>query len=708
MNKFNRYIIFVLVGLMPFYYIPSCSQNTSFSEWEKQIRYAANDTIKLDLLNKAAKKLINFYHSQSRKYANEALIIATRYNNKKIIADCNTIYGQDEFYNGNYPQALGFYIKAQALYTELDNKKGIADVYNLLAVVYHFQGPASFYIVESYNKLAIKIQEKIDDKEGLINSYFNLGELYMDDISQQYFKPDTSLIYFNKALELANTIKNDFYLGNIYSSIGKTYTDLQNYEQAFNYLNKALYIHEKINNNTGIIFANYRLANVYGKVGEYNKAVSFDLKALNLAEKTRNLDLINNICEDLSGLYVSLNDYKKALSYYKQSVETKFQLYNQERIARIAEYQTKYETVKKEKEIILLNKDKEIQRVDLLKKESEIKKRQILQNAFIFGFVLVLIIAIIAYRAYKNKKTANLLLAKQKKEILEKNSLLFQQKEEITSQRDEIEKKNNILKEAYNTIETKTNKITSSISYALKIQQAILPTEENRNKLFPNSFVLFLPKDIVSGDFYWFDQKDNKHFFSAIDCTGHGVPGAFMSMLAYNLLDQALNEYHLTKPSEILNYLNNKLREKLHSNISEDTLRDGMDISLCTYNTGTMVLEYAGVHHPLYVIRNKEIIILNPDVFSIGKNFTVAFSSFTNHMITLEKNDIVYLFSDGYYDQFNEANNKKFTRKRFKDTLIEIADNTMGEQQKELYRIFEEWKGKGEQIDDILVIGIKI
>jgi serine phosphatase RsbU (regulator of sigma subunit) len=320
----------------------------------------------------------------------------------------------------------------------------------------------------------------------------------------------------------------------------------------------------------------------------------------------------------------------------------------------------------------------------------------------------VLILAIVAYRGYQNKKTANLLLAKQKSEILEKNATLYQQKEEITSQRDEIEKKNTILKQAYSTIENKTNKITSSISYALKIQQSILPTEESRKKLLPESFVLFIPKDIVSGDFYWLDKRDNKIFLAAVDCTGHGVPGAFMSMIAFNLLDQALNVHNITKPSEILNFLNTKLREKLHTGIDDESLRDGMDIALCTLQTDTMEIEYSGVHHPLYLIRNNKLLTFKPDNFNIGNNFNSDFPSFTNQIIKLEKDDAVYLFTDGYYDQFNSLNNKKFTRKRFNETLLKIAKDPMDVQHKNLLRIFEDWKGNNEQIDDILVMGIRI
>ncbi len=684
------------------------AQNKNETDWNNKIEKATSDSSKLSLLIFAARDMIKYYPATSKKYASDAILIATRLNKKKEIADGFALLGQVEFIKGNYPLSLDHLLKASTIYQETTNKKGLADTYNLLSKVYHFLGPDYFMVAEKYNHSALIFQQAMNDKEGMVNSYTNLGELFSDNISISYFRPDSALFFLNKALNIAGKLNDEYSLANIYNIIGNTYKSLGKYDSAFKNLNKSLKIYNKINDNKGITISYYRLSSIYNRLGKYNLAISYNLKALKWAEENRNLDLINNICEDLSDSYAKLNDYKKAYAYYKKSVETKFQLYTQERIAKIADYQTKYETVKKEKEIILLNKDKEIQRVELQKKESEIKKQQIIQIAFLGGFILVLILAIVAYRGYQNKKNANSLLGKQKTEILEKNAILFQQKEEITTQRDEIEKKNVILKQAYDTIENKSNKITSSINYALKIQQSILPTEEKKTKLFPDSFVLFLPKDIVSGDFYWLDERDNKIFFAVVDCTGHGVPGAFMSMIASNLLDRALSEQHLTRPSEILNYINNKLIEKLHSNIDDDSLRDGLDIAICTYQKDTMIIEYTGVHHPLYIIRNNNLIIIKPDKFSIGNKLSDSLNTFTNQTVKIEKNDMIYLFTDGYYDQFNDRNDDKFTRKRFNETLLKLSAKPLYVQHTELISIFENWKGTNEQIDDILVIGIRI
>jgi len=674
----------------------------------KKMNLPIDDTVKVHRLIHTARNLLKQNLLSSANYAEEAIVLSKILNYKTGIADGLTITGQVEFHKGNYPLALDLLLKASTIYLETNNKKGSGNVYNSLGKVYQYQTPDNFDIASKYFGSALKLNTQTRNNEGIIISYSYIADLFADKINERHFNPDSALIYYNKALTLAKEINDSFYTANIYSSIGKTYSELNNFSASFEYLFKALLLQEKINDFKGIIHTNYRLGTVYSKIKNYKLALDYELKALKAAEEHRSLDLMNNICEDISELYFLTNDYKKSLHFYKKAVELKFQLYSQERIAKIAEYQTKYETVKKEKEIILLNKDKEIQRVELQKKESELKKQQVIQFAFITGFFLVFVLAVVAYRGYQNKKTANLLLAKQKIEILDKNRQLLQQTEEITSQRDEIEKKNITLKQTYDIIEHKSNKITSSINYALKIQQSVLPTDENWHQIFPESFVLYLPKDIVSGDFYWLNKREKNINFAAVDCTGHGVPGAFMSMIAHNLLDQVLNELHPTNPSEILKLLNNKLREKLHTNPEIDTLRDGMDIALCCYNKEQNILEYAGVHHPLYIIRRKELIVYQPDNFNMGNSFSELFNAFTNHIIKLEKEDVIYLFTDGYYDQFDVKNQKKFTRKKFNETLLNFSDYSFDEQKKQLLQTFYTWKGDNEQVDDILIIGIKV
>ncbi len=276
-------------------------------------------------------------------------------------------------------------------------------------------------------------------------------------------------------------------------------------------------------------------------------------------------------------------------------------------------------------------------------------------------------------------------------------------------------------------IELKSKDIIDSITYAKRIQDAILPTDDMFTNQLPQTFILFNPKDIVSGDFYWLAQKSGKSLFAAVDCTGHGVPGAFMSIVGYNLLDKIVGEYGTTEPHLILNELNKGVSDTLRQEVDSDAIKDGMDISLCTFDAKTGILEYAGAYNPLYIITNKTLEVVEgeevePNMtdenglmlyeikanrFPIG-SYSEETKEFSKHSFKLNKGDTVYLFSDGYADQFGGVKGKKFRYKQFKQLLLSINGNTMKEQHQVLNDSFVDWMGDLEQIDDVIVIGSRL
>ena len=235
------------------------------------------------------------------------------------------------------------------------------------------------------------------------------------------------------------------------------------------------------------------------------------------------------------------------------------------------------------------------------------------------------------------------------------------------------------------------------------MQEAILPPKEFVEEVMPNAFILYKPKDIVSGDFYWIEKKNGKVYFAAVDCTGHGVPGAFMSIVGYNALNEALRQFDT--PAEILDSLNHGISKTLHNNAMGSTTKDGMDLALCCYDEATKELQYAGAYNPLYLVRNQEITQLKADKFAIGTYFEDKTKKYTNHVLNLEKDDYIYIFSDGYADQFGGPKGKKFMYKRFRDYLLSLTGKSMETQKNFLNNGIEQWKGPLEQIDDILVIG---
>lgn len=276
-----------------------------------------------------------------------------------------------------------------------------------------------------------------------------------------------------------------------------------------------------------------------------------------------------------------------------------------------------------------------------------------------------------------------------------------QRTEEVVKQKEELEHQKERIEELYKDV-------TDSIRYAKRIQESILPSENYIKSLVPDSFVLYRPKDIVSGDFYWFEKSNSKVLFAAVDCTGHGVPGAFMSLVGHNGLNQAVKEHQLDEPAKILHDLDLMANETLNQGDTENNVRDGMDLAVCSLDMAQMRLEYAGAYNPLYLIRNGELLQTKADKFAIGGRSLRQEKQYTNHQIELEQGDIIYIFSDGYADQFGGSRGKKFMYKQFRDLLLKIHDRPMEEQKDVLNATIESWKGSFEQVDDILVIGVRV
>ncbi|NOZ46558.1 MAG: SpoIIE family protein phosphatase [Chlorobi bacterium] len=292
--------------------------------------------------------------------------------------------------------------------------------------------------------------------------------------------------------------------------------------------------------------------------------------------------------------------------------------------------------------------------------------------------------------------------------VKERTAEIQKQKEEIENQRNDLADKNQSLEIAYHEIEEQKKHITDSILYAKRIQNAILPPDEYIKKVIPQSFILYKPKDIVSGDFYWVKKIENKVIVAAVDCTGHGVPGAFMSIVGNNHLNYAVDVIRATKPADILDILNEGVTNALRQKSETTMVRDGMDIAICTFDFENYKIEYAGAYNPMYHIRNGELTKIVANKFSVGGFLDQKLNIFTNNELDIQKGDTIYIFSDGFADQFGGPNRKKFMYKPFRRLLLEIHEYPIEKQKEILEQKFYDWKGDGVQIDDILIIGIKI
>lgn len=448
---------------------------------------------------------------------------------------------------------------------------------------------------------------------------------------------------------------------------------MKDYSKSLVYIIKAKELYEKIGNVYGQSLVLNNIGDYYSKIGNEERALEYYKLGL---EKGKLIEANEHVIQSYKGIsnsYKKAGDYKLALVYHEYFQELNDSIYNVESSNQIAEMQARFDSERDAQEIALLTKDKKIQ-------EDELNRQSLITRSIIGVGGLLLVLTIVLIRGISQKKKAN----------------------------KELDLKNQKIELAYNIIEDQHKDIKDSINYAKRIQEAILPPASIVKQLFPQSFVLYMPKDVVSGDFYWVEPWGEKVFFAAVDCTGHGVPGAFMSIVGYNLLDKAVNELGLSRPSLVLNSLSKEIGKTLRQTGSDSEVKDGMDLAVCALNPKTLMLEYAGAFNPLYIVRDGKIIETASDKIPIGTYMDGDFKNYTNHEIQLQKGDTIYIFTDGYADQFGGEKGKKFKYKSLQQLLISLQGKPMAEQKDILYTTIQNWKGNLEQVDDILVMGVMV
>jgi serine phosphatase RsbU (regulator of sigma subunit) len=567
----------------------------------------------------------------------------------------------------NYSSAIEQYLHSLSVYERLMDEEGMSIAYNNIGLNYERQNQFE-KAKESYEK-CLRLKIKIGKPLGIAQAKINLGNVYSN--RKDY---TTALQLYNDALLLQKELNNPLLEAAINNSVGVIYLDQKQYAPALNYFMKALVLRIKMDDKYGAVDIRNNLAIINNAEKNYDKAIEYALEAHNAAVEMHNMQMIKETSKTLNVAYENKGNVTEAYHYFKIYDAYKDSVYNKEETEKSIQAELRYEFAKQEEKNKL-----ELQKKEFEQKEST-KRQVIVRNFFIVGFLFLLIFAFLIFRNLKQKQKAN-------------KELEFAYKQ--------VEDKSNLL-------ETKNKEVTDSIKYAKRLQEAILPSADFIKKLFPESFVLYKPKDIVSGDFYWFEQLSGKKMFAAVDCTGHGVPGAFMSIVGYNLLNQSVNEHRLTTPSLILNELNKGITKTLKQTFEESTVKDGMDIALCSYDEQTNMLEYAGAYNSLWHFRDNEVKEFAADKHPIGLFVGEELKQFQNHTIPVLRGDTVYIFTDGFADQFGGPKGKKFKYKKLQELLLSIQNKTLDEQHQILDSTFENWKGNLEQIDDILIIGIRL
>ena len=552
--------------------------------------------------------------------------------------------------------------KAFDVYKELIDLAEKSESNLMLAEVYENMGLLFTSIKDieksiSYFSKSLKLYSKIKDWKGIAKCYLNLGN---SNSSKGY--TDLAIECFEKGLEIDAKYNNNEKKAEFLSGIGTVYFNLSNNEKALYFYKEALKVQEVVKPND-VVFLKNNIAVVLMDLERYKEAKPYLIEAYYSSDNARTkADYAFNLAQ----MFEHLDDYKSAIDFMDTYVRLNDSLNNAIYTKNLSETEAKYQNEKREEQNILL---------------SERLKNKSLQIYFALAAILLLVgLAFFIFRGLRQKNKANIALS-DKNKIIEEKSLL---------------------------VEEQHKDITDSIKYAQRIQQAILPPDKLWNNILPQSFVFYQPKDILSGDFYWIEETTEHIFIAAADCTGHGVPGALMSIVNYNLLNRAVLEHGLTNAGAILDSVNKYLTLSLHQTYQESAVRDGMDVSLCVINKKTKKMDFAGAFNSIYLIRNNAIQEFIPDKQPVGAFIEDNIKPFTSQSFQLLENDVVYMFTEGYADQFGGPKGKKYKYKQLQHLLLSSYTKPFDEQNQIFKSAINDWKGSLEQVDDILLLGYKI
>ncbi len=605
---------------------------------------------------------------QCLAYFDSALVIAKN-GDEKLLSDILMKKGRGHYDIGDYKSAMDHYIQAQRLFEK--NKWQTVEYGHLLHFIGSVFKQQNFYDKAlDYYEQELQLSRDIKDKSLEAEALYLCAAMYGTNGDL-----DKELEYLNNAIQLFKEQKNYRMLGLMYSNLSANHSDRKNYKEAIASCEHALEIFKEIGEDESTAATLRNLGDLYSKTNDPKKALEYFKKAMDAAMKVETKQLLNKseITESMAFAYSNLGDYKTAFNLLLEHRSLHDSLSNASNVEYLHTLEKQYDTEKKEKEIAL-------QKVEIDKTNAVVKQHETQRNALIGGCILVLLVAGISIVAFINKRKTSRLLSKQVNEINYQNAV----------------------------IKEKNKDITDSIQYAKRLQEAVFPEADILNTYFAESFVLFRPKDIVSGDFYWFEEIGDETIIVVGDCTGHGVPGAFMSILGHNLLNQIILEDKITSPGKILNILDKRVSNALNKRESKAEYNDGMDMVICTINKSKSTLSYAGANRPLVIRRNNELIELKPNKHAIGGIQDSTCKLFSQQDIEIKEADVLYLFSDGYYDQFGGPKGKKFKYKQLTGHIIEMAAKPLEEQKRILAETLTSWQGNLEQVDDVCVVGIKI
>lgn len=604
-------------------------------------------------LNKAlimSKKLI---------MSKDTLISKSGQNTKiKALINIGNIYNDQS----NYPKALEYYLKSLKIAEVVIDKKGIGRI--LMSIGSIYKSESNFVKANEYYLKSLEIAEKFEDNIGIESNLGNIATIYQ--LQANYEK---ALEYYFKVLSIAEKTADKKVIGQTLGNIAGVYDYQSNSKKALEYYTKSLKNLEEAGDKQTMA---YYLANIgifYIRIGKYKDAEITLKKALISAKESGSENAELNIHNFSTILYEKTHKPALAFEHYKKYITLRDSIFSKENSKKIIRSEMNYEYEKK------LAIDNAVHQSELKQQKTiadeKSKKQQIITWSIVFSLILVSLFSLFAYRSLKITRKQKLVIEEQK-----------------------------------HLVEEKHKEITDSINYAERIQRSFLATKEILEGNLKEYFVLFKPKDVVSGDFYWASILNNGNFaLVTADSTGHGVPGAIMSLLNITSLEKAVE--HLNNPSEILNHTRTTIITRLKKDGSEHGGKDGMDASLIVFDFNLNRLQIAAANNPVWIVRNSTLIEIKPDKMPIGRHDKDS-THFTQQTIDIQHGDVIYTITDGYPDQFGGEKGKKFMSKNLKELLLANSHLPMDEQKVLLDNTFKNWIGDLEQVDDVTVIGIRV
>lgn len=642
------------------------------------------------------------------KYARRSLSYSEKANLYEYQVDAWNTLGMNSRKTGDFDQSLGYHFKALKL--ARDHKLAsyyFYTTYTAICLAYTEQGnytPAIEYSYKSLHEIEIE-KDTLNlalGNNNLANIFFDakkydkalmhykkafalarqLNHLYGQglttaNIGSVYYemgKLDSAKLYFDRSLAIAIQIEDDAGEALNYGNLGSYYQKKKDYHKAIDYFNKALGIYKAQEMEPDVSTMYYNLGDAYYELGDYQHAKEFGEKSLEIAKRINALSQQESAELVLKNVYEKLHNTAEAYSHYKAYIAIHDSIFSQDNKKAQFKAELEYEYVKKRytdslDQVLVARIQKQALSQEKVKTETQRK----LTYVALFGCLLLLLLAGFIFKGYRDKQKANRIITDQKYEVEHQKAV----------------------------IEEKQKEILDSIHYARRIQTAMVTPDDFLASYLKEHFILYMPKDIVSGDFYWSTERDGLFYLAICDSTGHGVPGAFMSLLNIGYLSEAINEKHLSEPHHILNYV----RQRLINSISKEEQKDGFDGILLCIDRKQGVITYAAANNSPVWISNGALVELPYDKMPVGKGERQE--PFSLHSIAPQAGDMLYLYSDGYADQFGGPKGKKFMYRQLKELLLSISSMPVDQQKQKLGETLTDWKGRLEQVDDVLVAGIR-